>query len=271
MTDVEPPSDAAEVTSHRLQLPRATDPADVLAMIRNIQPGAQLVDGRIALEDGAALLQDTSPRGRGRWNLEVRRDREDPPQLGLSDARGYARAFPEGLPFGVEKRALDLVLGLARRLFGAVVTDTGVRLEPMPQHQRDLIVTSPHRVDVESLLAMLRMAERDIELVSGDDTTPGLLLAADADPDRIEVRVTTSARPVALRNLGWLDRAVDYEIVHLLADEEEDGLENPSDEIAARWTAAYERIGRIAGVLVENLGGYVTDRDGFLVDPADLI
>lgn len=259
-----------ETTTHRLQLPRATDPADVLAMIRNVQPEAQLADGRIALVGGAALVQDSSPRGRGRWNLETVRDREDPPHKGLPDARGYSRAFPDGLPFGVEKDALDLAVGLARRLFGAVVTDSGTRLEPMPHLERDLVVTSPYRIDAESLTAMLAMAEPDIELVSGDDASPGLLFEVDAAPDRIEVRVGPSERPTALRALSWLDAAVDYEIIHVLADEREEGLESPSDEVSQRWADVYERIGRLAGVLVENLGGYVTDRDGFLVDPADL-
>lgn len=264
-------NESAPKTSHRLQLPRATAPQDVLAMIRNVQPEAQLVDGRIALRAGAALVQDDSPRGAGRWDLQVERVRTDPPAEGMTDPSGYSRAFPDGLPFGVERESLDLALALARRLFGAVVTDSGTRLEPLPHHERDLIVTSPHRVDVESLLAMLQTAEPGLEHVSGDDESHAVMFSVDVGPDHLDVRLGPSQKPVALAQLDWLDRAVDYEIVHIPADDSEEAIELPDEETSARWTDAYTRVGRLAGVLVENLGGYVTDRHGFLVDPADLV
>jgi hypothetical protein len=40
--------------------------------------------------------------------------------------------------------------------------------------------------------------------------------------------------------------------------------------VVERWQDAYRRIGRIAGLIVESVGGYVVDLDGLLVDPADL-
>ena len=47
--------------------------------------------------------------------------------------------------------------------------------------------------------------------------------------------------------------------------------QDPATTVAERvLREAYRRIGRIAEALVETVGGYVTDPDGFLVDPADL-
>ncbi|MGO1258457.1 MAG: hypothetical protein ACTMII_05865, partial [Brachybacterium sp.] len=86
----------------------------------------------------------------------------------------------------------------------------------------------------------------------------------------ISVRVGLSSRPAALSALEWLDDAVEYQVVHVTADPEEDAVEVPSAEVAERWEHAYRRIGLIAGLLIESVGGYVVDLEGFLVDPADL-
>src|SRR5699024_10144827 len=96
-------------TGHRLQLPRDTDPQDVLAMVRNVRPQAQLgTDGVIDCGDDTRLVPDHSPRGVGRWTLETPYEREDPMPEGMTDSHGYGRAFPQGVPFGPERRALDL-------------------------------------------------------------------------------------------------------------------------------------------------------------------
>lgn len=258
-------------TTHRLQLPRATAPEALVTLIRNVQPEAELVDGRIHLSGGAVLVQDESPRGAGRWDLAVTPQRDTEPPVVEGEAHGYDAAFPAGLPFGEEKAALDLMVAIARRLFGAVVTDSGTRLEPLPHGDRDLVVTSPHRVDVESLRDMLAVVLPEVELVSGDDTTATVLFASEVGPDSIEIRLSPSIKPTALANQSWIDTAVDYDIVHLSGDDSEMDLDVPSDEVSARWADVYRQIGLVAGVLVENLGGYVTDRTGFLVDPKDLI
>ncbi|MCT2178669.1 hypothetical protein M3F63_13565 [Brachybacterium muris] len=263
-----------ETTSHRLQLPRDTDPADVFAMVRNVRPQAVLDDdGTIDLGQDARLVPDRGPRGAGRWDLEVTRVREDPAPEGLGDSHGYTRAFPEGLPFGTERSALDLTWSLGRRLYGAVVTDSGVRLEPHPYHVRDLTVVSPHALAPESLAQLLAPLEPEAELdqVPEDADATGYSITIPVDGgDEISLRVGRSARPVALQQLAWLEDAVDYELVHIAADETEDALESPDAEVTERWTGVYRRIGLIAGLLVETVGGYVVDLEGFLVDPADL-
>ncbi|WP_157235839.1 hypothetical protein [Brachybacterium sp. P6-10-X1] len=261
-------------TGHRVQLPRGTDPQDVLAMVRNVRPSAQLgADGAIDCGDGARLVPDPSPRGAGRWTLDTPREREDPMPEGMTDSHGYGRAFPDGAPFGAERRALDLAWSLGRRLHGAVVTDDGSRLEPHPFHVRDLTVVSPHVLAPESFAQLLAPLEPEAELDEVPEDVPRSGYSATIPLDEgghIGVRVTRSSRPTALAELSWLDDAVDYELVHVPADEAEDAVEAPDVETAERWSQAYRRIGLIAGLLTETVGGYIVDLEGFLVDPGHL-
>lgn len=275
MTAPASPSAAPQPRAHhRLQLPRDTDPATVLMMVRNVRPEAhEDADGIIELGDDLRLEPDRSPRGAGRWTLEAPLAREDPLPEGMGDSHGYGRAFPEGMPFGVERQGLDLAWSLGRRLYGAVVTDDGARLEPHPFHIRDLTVVSPHALAPESLAELLGPIEPEAELDQVPDDAPrsgySLTIPLPAG-EEISLQVGRSSRPTALRALGWLDDAVDYHLAHLTADPEEDAVESPDLETAARWELAYQRIGLIARLLTETVGGYVVDLEGFLVDPSDL-
>nr|WP_245354685.1 hypothetical protein [Brachybacterium sacelli] len=243
-------------------------------MVRNVRPQAQLdQDGTIDCGDDAYLVPDPSPRGVGRWTVDAPREREDPMPEGVVDSHGYGRAFPDGLPFGAERPALDLAWSLGRRLYGAVVTDAGSRLEPHPYHVRDLTVVSPHALAPEALALLLAPLEPEAELdqVPSDAPRSGYSVTIPLDVgDEIAVRVSRSSRPPVLAELSWLDSAVDYELVHLPADEAEDALETPDAETAERWALAYRRIGVIAGLIAESVGGHIVDLEGFLVDPGDL-
>lgn len=289
--------DAPALARHRLQLPRATPPAAVLAMVANVLPDAAAGPEAIDLGEGARLIADPSPRRAGRWTLLAPRLRDSAPSDHLPDSHGYGRAFPDGIPYGRERDLLDLLWSLARRLDGAVVTDTGVRLEPHPFAVRDLIVVSPNPLVAEDLLRVVQSAEPDARVIlpPAQAGTTGYViavplalreqgsgLAVSADPsqilaaeeredDELHVRVGPSERPAALAALPWLRRAVDYRIVHVLADEEEDALELPDPDVAARWEAAHERAGLVAAAIIEAVGGHVVDLEGFLVDPADLV
>lgn len=276
MTASVPPTPVEESRArHRLQLPRDTAPRDVLAMVRNVRPGAtEREDGTIELGDDMLLEPDHSPRGAGRWTVEAPRERELPLPEGMTDSHGYGRAFPEGMPFGLEREALDLAWSLGRRLYGAVVTDSGVRLEPHPFQVRDLTVVSPHALAPESLAQLIAPVEADAEL---DEAPEGVartgysLTIPLPEGEEISLRVGLGTRPVALSALDWAEDAAHYELVHLTADPEEDALEVPSNEVAERWQHVYQRIGRLAGLLLESVGGYIVDLEGFLVDPADLL
>lgn len=272
------PAEERPRTSHRLELPQGTAPESVLTMVRNVHPEASDDSaGVIELGDGLRLAPDRSEgseRGEGRWTLEALREREDPLPEGMGDSHGYGRAFPEGMPFGAERRGLDLAWSLARRFHGTVLTDGGARLVPHPLHLRDLRVVSPHLLAPESLAELLAPLEPEAELdqVPQDAPRSGYSLTVPLpEGEEISLRVGASSRPTALRALPWLEDAVDYELVHLTADPEEDAVESPDAQTAARWQLADRRIGLIAGLLTETVGGYVVDLEGFLVDPSDLL
>src|SRR5699024_6314459 len=122
-------------------------------------------------------------------------------------------------------------------------------------------------------LPILAPLEPDAELDQVPEGTPrnGYSVTVPLEgEEEISLRVGRSSRPTALARLSWIDGAADYHLVHLPADEEEDALEAPDAETSQRWSQVYRRIGLIAGLLVETVGGYVVDLEGFLVDPADL-
>lgn len=266
------------LTAHRLQLPRTTDPADVLTMIRNVRPEAALDGGVLTIGDGVRLVADESRRGAGRWTLEAPRERGDASQGDSAreaepDSHGYGRAFPDGQPEGVELEALDLAWSLARRLFGAVVTEDGVRLEPHPCCIPDLAVLSPHVLAPESFAQLIAPLEPEATL--DDDPTDAPIssygLSIDLDEGgRVLVHVGRGEIPVALQDVPWADEAVYYMVVYEPEDRAELQLEQPDEATAQRWVRVYRRIGQIVGLVHETVGGFVVDPEGFLVDPAQL-
>ena len=151
----------------------------------------------IELGEDTRLVPDRSPRGAGRWTLDTPRVREGPLPEGMGDSHGYGRAFPEGIPFAAERQGLDLAWSLGRRLYGAVVTDDGARLEPHPFHLRDLTVVSPHALAPESLAELLAPLEPEAELdeVPSEARRTGYSATIPLpEGDAIHVRVGRSSR-----------------------------------------------------------------------------
>jgi tetrahydromethanopterin S-methyltransferase subunit G len=267
-------------TTHRLQLPRDTSVRTVVDMVHNTHPEATADGLRIDLggEDGggASLVQDSGFRGGGRWTLTTPKIRELQPPVDLPDDHGYARAFPEGIPFGRERELLDLGWSLARRLYGAVVTDSGVRIEPYPYAVRGLVVVSPNALVAEDLLDLVRevepAAEADRVPAEADSVGYSVTIPVPGQSeDHLSNRVGPTSKPAALSAVPWLGEAADYSLVHELADRTEEGIEIPEGEVAERFQDAYRRIGRLAGVIVETVGGHVVDAEGYLVDPRHLL
>lgn len=86
------------------------------------------------------------------------------------DAR--ARAFADGMPFGVEGDAVDFLVAAARRLGGAVrIAGSGQVVVPDPDSDVDLWVYAPVWLDPQALLAVVGPA------------LPGLTLAMDLAED----------------------------------------------------------------------------------------
>jgi hypothetical protein len=90
------------------------------------------------------------------YALQVPAEREDPPLPGADDRDGFASAFPDGLPWRDEGRALHLLAALARRLGGAVRTAGTLQLiQPDPDRAVDYVVHAPYWLDPDVLLSVL--------------------------------------------------------------------------------------------------------------------
>jgi hypothetical protein len=88
--------------------------------------------------------------------LDAPVEREGPPIPGMDDRDGFAYAFPDGLPWRDEGRALHLLISLARRIGGAVrVAESMVLIQPDPERAVDYIVHSPTWLEPEVLLGVV--------------------------------------------------------------------------------------------------------------------
>jgi hypothetical protein len=118
------------------------------------------------------------------YALQVPAEREDPPLPGADDRDGFASAFPDGLPWRDEGRALHLLAALARRLGGAVRTAGTLQLiQPDPDRAVDYVVHAPYWLDPDVLLSVLL---RDM---------PGAQLAVQGRPGTGPATRCTPARP----------------------------------------------------------------------------
>jgi hypothetical protein len=166
-------SAAVELSAmHLLLVPSTVHPDDVSDLVRARVPGSDL--GRT----GHATLGRYS-RLSGPYELSMEEavdaavpmpwtvvyalgapiEREDPPLPGLDDRDGFARAFPRGLPWREEGRALQLLVAMARRVHGAVrVAGGGGLIQPDPERAVDVIVHSPYWLDPQVLLGVVQRA-----------------------------------------------------------------------------------------------------------------
>ena len=89
------------------------------------------------------------------WVLDAPRERGEKPWPG-GDRDGFKRAFPDGLPVREEERVLQWLVAAARRLGGAVRTQTGVVLTPDPDAATDLTVLTDRWLEPEQVLAVVQ-------------------------------------------------------------------------------------------------------------------
>ncbi|GLY26970.1 hypothetical protein [Kineosporia sp. NBRC 101731] len=103
--------------------------------------------------------------------LEAPVEREDPPMPGVDDRDGFAYAFPEGLPWRDEGRALQLLVSLARRIGGAVrVAGTLQLIQPDQERAVDYIIHSRTWLEPDTLLGIVnREMPGAVLAVEGED------------------------------------------------------------------------------------------------------
>lgn len=79
------------------------------------------------------------------FSITTVKDRGEQPPYGIHHPDGLFNAFPTGLPQGAEERAVDLCIGLARQVRGAVAfADVGAVIIPNPENAIDVTVYSPY-------------------------------------------------------------------------------------------------------------------------------
>jgi hypothetical protein len=274
-------------------VPTTTDPLDVDALVRTWFPTADLTTGRTDL-DGVgrlsgpheltmeeAVAAEVPTPWVVAYDLETQETRSPGPPPRRPD--GLHRAFPEGLPAGVELHGLEFLLAAARRLGG------GVR----PAGSTEVLVPDPATAVDFRVLGPLWIRPRDVAMVLAQE--------ADGDPSRVRVEVEgrlvdqaaehPDGRPFAV----ILDASPAGEIVVVgrvaLRPEPavagEDYATAPTAVYDVQWRAADPRwraaetvdgvglacrerirgpIESVTRTLAELGGGIVLDADGFLVD-----
>ena len=154
---------------HLLLVPSTIDPLVVGDLLRDRLPGSDLAGtgevrfGRTSRLSGPYELSMEDAVDAAvpmPWTvcycLEAPVEREAPPQAGVDDRDGFAYAFPDGLPWRDEGRALHLLVSLARRLTGAVRVAGSLQvIMPDPDRAVDFLVHSPEWLEPEVLLGII--------------------------------------------------------------------------------------------------------------------
>jgi hypothetical protein len=169
------------VHRHLLLVPTTVEVETVSALVQDRHPSSDLhTAGELSLGRHSRLtgpyelsLEDAVDAGVPLpWTvcycLEAPLERESPPLPGADDRDGFAFAFPDGLPWREEGRALHLLVSIARRIGGAVRTAGSLELIlPDPERAVDHIVHAPAWLDPAVLLGIV---QRDL---------PGAVLAVE--------------------------------------------------------------------------------------------
>ncbi|RMI08664.1 hypothetical protein EBM89_13635, partial [Cellulomonas triticagri] len=92
------------------------------------------------------------------WVVDCPRERQEQPVFG-GDRDGLRRAFGPAGPVREEQRVVQWLVAAARRLGGALRTDSGVVLEPEMDAALDLVVLSPRWVEPATVLDAARRVE----------------------------------------------------------------------------------------------------------------
>jgi hypothetical protein len=213
---------------HLLLVPSNLDPQLVSDLVRHRLPSSDLAGsgvlqmGRHCRVTGPYELSMEDAVDAGvplPWTvcycLEAPVEREDPPLPGMDDRDGFAYAFPDGLPWRDEGRALRLLVCLARRVGGAVRVNGSMQMIiPDPDRAVDHIVHSPTWLEPQVLLAVV------------GTQLPGARLAIDVEEWRgpseaayagVEVAAEVPDDPLSPAELHRLHAAADAQDMRSLA------------------------------------------------------
>jgi len=216
---------------HLLLVPSTMHPEDVGDLVRARVPGSELartgcatlgrysrLSGPYELSMEEAVDADVPMPWTVVYALGAPIEREDPPLPGLDDRDGFAQAFPQGLPWREEGRALQLLVSMARRVRGAVRVVGGSGLiQPDPDRAVDVIVHSPYWLDPDVLLGVVQRALPSARLdIEGTDWTG----PSDAAYSGAAVAGHLAGHPLSAQELADLHHLADRRDLQSLAGED---------------------------------------------------
>lgn len=206
------------------------------------------------------------------WLLRCAPHRGAPPSAAVLEFDEWARAFPEGMPVGVELKVLEVLRRIARRLEGALrVAGSGALITPQESGTLSLRVYSDQWVPPAQLRANLDAHIAGVTSAGPDPLDPGAPYALLA-PVSILSQVLVGVReerfpPRALRWERWAQaNLIVYEVVWVQPPEMVSGDGPPSRRARlemSRATTIAETVAAMIALSVHNAA--VVDEGGFLL------
>ncbi len=180
---------------HQLWLPAGSNGAAVEQLVVSRCPGS------VRTEDGLSISRHSSlvfpacgARGALVWTARTLRERDEPVRPGRTDPDGLYRVFAQGMPLREERRVVDLLLGLARRLGGGLLVDVdenGGRPLPVdPLARIDLRVLSMEQLSPEMVRAAVVTHEPTARLAMDGVEWEGPLVDRSGDPGALVARMS---------------------------------------------------------------------------------
>lgn len=270
---------------HFLAVPLDVTPADLEALaISTWNEAAWLGPGVLRLLEGVTL--------EGPWQLdsEIAKSlgvpRENPqvwllrcpprrgiaplPEVAVFDE--WARAFPDGMPVGVEQKVLHVLRRMARRLSGSIrIAGSGYIVHPDPDSAVGLRVFSDEWIPPEEMRSLLAPHVPNLFTPQPDPVAfgaPYALIAPVGSKSQVLFGVRQDTfRPRALRWDMWAKGTLFlYEIVWAPPEDLHDLEVRPTRAGRLERTKVSKLIETAAAVLATNMeNSAIIDEDGFLL------
>ncbi len=276
---------------HLLVLPAAAQPEDLEALAVSVwNEAGWLSPGVLRLQESATLEGPWSLDAEGArelglkvseddhvWLVRCRVVRGPAPSAEMMEINELARAFPEGMPSGLEDRVIDFLRRVSRRLDGYVrIAGSGHAIEPSPESAVNLKVYSNTWLPPEEIQALLEPYIPDIyspSPVPDSEGAPYAFLAPTGSRSQVLIGVRPeTAVPRALRWEMWAKgRLYLYEIVWAPPEDLYDLDKVPTRSGRLERTRASRTVEVAAALLAQKLddhmlgGAAVIDEDDFLV------
>lgn len=261
------------------------------ARFRGVVPDGVVGPGELRLAEGARVVgpfaltpPQTHALGLAGGSAEAYALHVDHPDARLApaavaatdDRDGLVRAFPAGLPQGLELRVLGWAVAAARRVGGAVVADGRAVLTPDPASGVDLTLYSAHVLGPDDALGVLRTTvpgARVVAVRAGADGLAEYVLSGETPYDgavRLEARRVAQV-PLALDGLDWREHGPHaYRLTWVPTEPDELAVERPSGLHVLARSRARVLLARLAAMLQGRLAGTLVDDGGFVVRDLDL-